>query len=138
MLYHLIYYKLESTRSLFSLVPRSSFACIQLDLRPSAFRCLVGFLKLHPPLTACWQQFETPLGIVLGSPVRSGFSSIFDKTETETGLPFLKFSKTETETVIDRSTAVLCGLLRLQDRSEPVTVQTSLQPVPDRSYTWCR
>jgi hypothetical protein len=74
--------------------------------------------------------------VVLGSPVQSGFSSIFDKTGTETGPPFLEFSKTETGTVIDWSTAVSRGFLRLQDRSEPVTVQTSLQPVPDRSCTW--
>ena len=64
----------------------------------------------------CW--------LVLGSPVQSGFSSIFDKTGTETGPPFLKFSKTETGTVIDRSTAVSCGFLRLQDQST-----TSPRPV---------
>ena len=69
----------------------------------------------------------------MDSLVRSGLSSIFDKTETETGLPFLKFSKTETGTIIDRSTAVLYGFLQLQDRSEPVTVQTSSQLVPDWS-----
>jgi hypothetical protein len=62
---------------------------------------------------------------VLGSPVQSGFSSIFDETGTETGPSFLKFSKTETGTGIDRSTAVFNGFLRLKDRSEPVTVQTS-------------
>jgi len=47
--------------------------------------------------------------LVLGSPVRSGFSSIFDETGTETGSSFLKYSKTETGTVKDRSTTVLCG-----------------------------
>ena len=63
---------------------------------------------------------------MLGSLVRSGFVSIFDKNGTETGPPFLKYSKTGTETVKDRSTMVLCGFLQFQDRSEPVTVQTSL------------
>ena len=67
-----------------------------------------------------------PLQIVLESPVQSGFSSQFGKTETGTGLPFLKYSQDRTETVINRSTAVFCGLLRLKDRSEPVAVQTSL------------
>ena len=81
----------------------------------------------------CWRRCYW---LVLGSPVQSGFSAIFEKTGTETGPPFLKFSKTETGTVIDRSTAVSCGFLQLQDRSEPVTVQTSSQPVPDRSYTY--
>ena len=68
-----------------------------------------------------WDSF-----LVLGSLVQSGFLSIFDKTETETIPPFLKFPKTETRTVIDRSTAVLHGFLWLQDWSEPVMVQTSL------------
>ena len=67
-----------------------------------------------------------PQPLVLGSPVRSGFSSIFDETGTETGPPFLKYSKTGTGTIKDRSTTVLCGFMRSQDRSEPVTVQTSL------------
>jgi len=73
---------------------------------------------------------------VLGSLVQSGFSSIFDKTGTKTGPPFLKFLKTETGTIVDRSTAVSCSFLQLQDQSEPVTVQTSLQLVPDWSCTW--
>jgi len=55
-------------------------------------------------------------GVVLGSPVQSSFLSIFDKTGTETGPHFLKFSKTETETVIDQSTVVSCGFLQLQDQ----------------------
>jgi len=46
---------------------------------------------------------------VLGSPVRSGFSSKSGKTETETGPPWLENLETETETVIDRFTAVLPG-----------------------------
>ena len=50
--------------------------------------------------------------LVLGSPVRSGFLSRFDKTETETRPPFLKYSKTGTGTVINRSTAVFCSFLR--------------------------
>jgi len=63
--------------------------------------------------------------VVLGSPVWFGFSSIFGKTETETGPSSLKILKTETETVRDWFTAVLHGFLRLQDRSELVAVQTS-------------
>jgi len=63
--------------------------------------------------------------LVLGSPVRSGFSSKFGKTETETGSPWLEILKTETETVIDRFIAVFAVFLRLQDRLEPVTVRTS-------------
>jgi len=58
-----------------------------------------------------WDSF-----LVLGSLVWFGFLSIFDKTKTETGPPFLKFLKTKTRTVIDRSTAVLHGFLRLQDQ----------------------
>jgi len=73
---------------------------------------------------------------VLGSPVQSSFSSIFDKAGTETGPPFLKFSKTETGTIIDWSIAVSHGFLQLQDQSEPVTVQTSSQPVPNRSFLY--
>ena len=53
---------------------------------------------------------------MLGSPVRFGFSSIFGKTETETGPSWLEILKTETETVRDRFTAVLHGFSRLQDR----------------------
>jgi len=59
-----------------------------------------------------WLVFALPSSLpslVLGSPVRFGFSSIFRKTETETGLPWLEFSKTGTETVKDQSTAVFCG-----------------------------
>src|SRR5271155_1856700 len=46
------------------------------------------------------------LKVVLGSPVQSGFSSIFDKTETATGPPCPGYSKKLDRTVIDRSTAV--------------------------------
>jgi len=54
--------------------------------------------------------------VVLGSPVRSGFSSIFGKTETETGPPWREILETETETVIDRFTSVLPGFLQFQDQ----------------------
>ena len=84
-------------------------------------------------LTYMWYflLLGTYQSLVLGSPVQSGFLSIFEKTGTETSPPFLKFSKTETGTIIDWSTAVSCGFLQLQDWSEPVMVQTSSQPVPD-------
>ena len=63
--------------------------------------------------------------IVLGSLVQFGFSSIFGKTKTETGPSSLEILKTKTKTIRDQFTAVLHGFLRLQDQSEPVTVQTS-------------
>jgi hypothetical protein len=53
--------------------------------------------------------FFERFSVVLGSPVRSGFSSKFGKTETETGPPGSKYLKTETETVRDRFTAVSPG-----------------------------
>ena len=62
--------------------------------------------------------------VVLGSPVQSGFSSIFDKTETVTGPPCPGYSKKLDRTVIDRSTAVFYGFLRLRDWSKPVMVST--------------
>jgi len=68
-------------------------------------------------------------GLVLGSPVRFGFSSIFGKTETETGPSWLKILKTETETVRDRFTAVLHVFLRLRDRSDRLW----FRPVYNRS-----
>jgi len=63
-------------------------------------------------------------GLVLGSLVQSGFSSIFEKTETVTGPPCPGYSKKLDRTVIDWSTAVLYGFLRLRDRSKPVMVST--------------
>jgi len=106
--------------------------CPEADLKPCGvvFHQHAASLDLFPPQTRLWRWF----GLVLGSPVQSGFSFIFRKTETETSPPWLKFSKTETETIIDRSRAVLCGFVRLQDQSEPVTVQTSLQPVQTSLY----
>jgi hypothetical protein len=68
------------------------------------------------------------LELVLGSSVRFGFSSIFRKTETETGPPWLEFSKTGTETVKDRSTAVFCGCKTGLD-------QLRFRPVVNRSQT---
>jgi len=47
--------------------------------------------------------------IVLGSPVWSGLSSIFEKTGTATGPPCPRYSKKLDRTVIDRSIAVLYG-----------------------------
>ena len=110
------------------------------------FPTIPFILFCHPILT--WRTFLHALHhllwflfplwspfLVLGSLVQSSFSSIFEKTRAETGPPFLKFSKTKTRTVIDQSTAISCSFLQLQDWSEPVTVQTSLQPVPDRPCT---
>jgi hypothetical protein len=56
--------------------------------------------------------------LVLGSPVQSGFSSIFGKTGTETGPRFLKFSKTETGTDVNRSIA---DFLRIFAVLQPVS-----------------
>jgi len=58
--------------------------------------------------------------LVLGSPVRSGLLSNFGKTETETGPDKLEDPKKPDRTDVNRFRAVLCGFLRLQDRSEPV------------------
>ena len=63
--------------------------------------------------------------VVLGSPVQSGLSPIFGKTETETGLQQLEDPQKLDRTDVNRFMSVLCGFLRLRDRSEPVTVQTS-------------
>jgi len=69
-------------------------------------------------MSAWLKAFElATVHLVLGSPVRSGFLSIFDKTGTETGPSFLKYSETRTGTVIDRSSVVFCGFLRSQDQS---------------------
>jgi len=62
---------------------------------------------------------------VLGSPVQSGLWAFFGKTETETGPYILKSLKKPDRTDGNRFSAVFCGFLRFQDRSEPVVVQTS-------------
>ena len=54
---------------------------------------------------------------MLGSPVQSGFSSKFGKTETETGPLSLEMLKNPDWTFRDQSTAVFCGFLWLKDRS---------------------
>jgi hypothetical protein len=71
-----------------------------------------------------WEKGPYQPSVVLGSPVQSGFSSIFEKTETVTGPPCAGYSKKLDRTVINRSTAVFYGFLQLQDRSKPVMVST--------------
>ena len=66
--------------------------------------------------------------LVLGSPVQSGFLSIFEQTETETGLHLLNYSKNRTGTVKDWSTMVLCGCKTGLD-------QLRFRPVCNRSQT---
>ena len=87
----------------------------------------------HELIRLCHYQHEVNEGltmhtvaalVVLGSPVQSGFSSIFKKTETVTGPPCPGYSKKLDRTVIDRSTAVFYGFLRLRDWSKPVMVST--------------
>ena len=62
--------------------------------------------------------------IVLGSSVQSGFSSIFEKTETITGPPCPGYSKKLDRTIIDWSIAVFYSFLQLQDWSKLVMVST--------------
>ena len=57
---------------------------------------------------------------MLGSPVRSGLLSNFGKTETETSPHKSEDPEKPDRTDVNRFIAVLCGFLRLQDRSEPV------------------
>ena len=63
--------------------------------------------------------------------VRSGpvFGPQEASTETETGLHRFKDHKRPDRTDVNRSSAVLCSLLWLQDRSQPVTVETGLSLV---------
>jgi hypothetical protein len=121
------------------------FLCNQVPVTPAAYttttpisQCILPLLggvfcslrvyahlsSPHPCNTGSLHYDNAHLStLVLGSPVQSGFSSIFGKTGTETGPRFFKFSKTETGTDLNRSSAVFCGFLRSCNRSQPVSSQ---------------